>query len=74
MTPTTSARLADLNSLSATHLDYTHLRHHARVPLTGVTVAIAQAPDASPRLLNISPGGLLLDGLRLAPGLTVDSR
>ena len=49
-----------------------HPRHHARVPLTGVTVAIAQAPDASPRVLNISRGGLLLDGLRLEPGVTVD--
>ena len=49
-----------------------HPRHHARVPLTGVTVAIAQAPDTSPRVLNISRGGLLLDGLQLEPGVTVD--
>jgi acyl dehydratase len=49
-----------------------HLRHHARVPVTGVTVSIAQARDAGTRVLDISRGGLLLDGLRLKPGVAVD--
>jgi hypothetical protein len=40
--------------------------------VTDVTVSIAQARDASPQLLDISRGGLLLGGLRLEPGVAVD--
>ena len=49
-----------------------HWRHHPRVTSHGLTATIAQAPDAAATVLDISEGGLRVDGLTLAPGTAVE--